>query len=203
MNKMNWPIKIAALVLALCAMTTAHAESTIYLDLSKPSPQVDSATERLVTFEARLRAYLAARQQPTTYDSPQKQLSAIAGEAQMVLDLATDYSSLKKDVKDMARSLEATIPARGYADAGTMQWNAGAAQVVRISLRQGGDNMAEAALIRYLLVAMRTDQRNTRELQKARASMQYQLNVLANDLGRYRKWLRSEIHELRSQTNSM
>lgn len=201
---MNWPIKLAALlVFALCAMTAAHAENIRYLDLSKPSRQVDSATERLASFEQRLHAYLTARQQPATYDSPQKRLGAIAGDAQMVLDLATDYSSLNKDVKDMARSMEATIPVRGYADAGTMQWNAGAAQVVRVSLQQGGVNMAEASLIRYLLVVMHTDRRNTRELQKARAAMQYQLNVLADDLGRYRKWLRGEIHKLRAQTNAM
>ena len=200
---MNWPIKLVPLALALCAVTTVYAESTIYLDLSKPSRQVDSATERLVTLEGRLHAYLAARQQPMAHDSPEKQLSAIAGEAQMVLDLATDYSSLNKDVKDMARSLEATIPARGYADAGIMQWNAGAAQMVRVSLQQGGDNKAEAALIRYLLVAMRTDQRNTRDLQRARAALQYQLNVLVGDLGSYRKWLRNEIRQLREQTNGM
>lgn len=200
---MNWPIKLASLVFALCAMTVAHAENTIYLDLPKPSRQVDSATERLTSFEQRLRTYLTARQQPNAYDSPQEQLDAIAGEAQMLLDLATDYSTLNKEVKNMMRSLEATIPARGYADTSFTQWNGGAAQVVHVSLQQGGDNMAEAAMIRYLLVAMRTDQRNTRDLQKARVALQNQLNVLANDLGRYRTWLRGEIHELRAQTDSM
>lgn len=200
---MNWVTKSVAVVFALGAMATAHAESTIYLDLSKPSGQVALTADRLATFEARLHAYLAARQQPNESNSPKEQLDAIAGEAQMVLDLATDYSALRQEVKNMTRSLENSIPARRMTDPGIIRWDAGAEQMVRVSLQQGGGDRAEAALVHYLLVAMRTDRRNLRDLQKARATLQYQLNVLADDLARYRQFLRGEISDLRAQTDAM
>ncbi len=194
---MNWVI---ALLLVLCACN-AHAESTIYLNL-EASRKADSAVGRLSSLESRLNAYIAARQQPQSGDR-QERLEAIAGEAQMVLDLATDYRVLRNEVLAMTRSMEATMPARTYADTAYAGWSGGAEQLVRVNFQQGGEHAAEAAILHYLLVSLHTTQRNNRDLQMARTSLQRQLDILANNLGQYRRFLRGEISDLRSQTNSM